>query len=244
MNEEFVIADTHFGHRNIILHCNRERWIYNNPNYNPNKPYHIKNNNPNAVDVKKHDEELIEFWNKTVGKKDIITIVGDFAFRNHNYYIKTLNGKKRLVIGNHDKMSLEKYNLFDKVYDFGCRRKVQKQDVTFCHYSLCTWANSCHGAWCLYGHSHGRLMEWENQLTFDVGVDVWGYTPIPWEVIKAKMKLKTGHFDGETKSKGQFINNPKDRVIETRRKNMNLLKQMGIKNFVEFVENNKQIKGK
>lgn len=84
MNEPkiFLIGDTHFMHRNIIKYCNR--------------PF---------KDVEEMTETLIKNWNSVVGKNDIVYVVGDFALCGKAKIIEIgnqLNGRKRLILGNHD----------------------------------------------------------------------------------------------------------------------------------------------
>ena len=55
----YYIADTHFGHENIMRHCNR--------------PF---------TSVDEQDEILIKNWNNTVGKNDTVYIIGDFCFKS------------------------------------------------------------------------------------------------------------------------------------------------------------------
>ena len=50
-----------------------------------------------------------------------------------------------------------------------------------CHYPLLTWHRIRKGALQLHGHVHGRLPQ--DRLRFDVGVDVWGFTPVRLERI-------------------------------------------------------------
>jgi calcineurin-like phosphoesterase family protein len=52
------------------------------------------------------------------------------------------------------------------------------------------WNKSHHGAWHLYGHSHGSLPDDINSLSFDVGVDSHDYKPISYEEVKRIMKKK------------------------------------------------------
>lgn len=96
----FVTADTHFGHQNIIKYCNR--------------PF---------MSTEEMDAALIKNWNETVSNKDLVIHLGDFALGSRDYtasIIKKLNGKKYLIMGNHDNFSESFYreNGFDKVSSF------------------------------------------------------------------------------------------------------------------------------
>lgn len=52
-----------------------------------------------------HDEYLIEQWNKTVHKRDLTYILGDVTMETdrHYYQLDRLNGRKVVVLGNHDR---------------------------------------------------------------------------------------------------------------------------------------------
>lgn len=51
-----------------------------------------------------HDELLISHWNRTVHKKDLTYILGDVTMEKSNdyYQLDRLNGRKIVVLGNHD----------------------------------------------------------------------------------------------------------------------------------------------
>lgn len=55
-------------------------------------------------DSEEHDNYLISQWNKTVRKKDIVYILGDVTMETDKHYYKLdqLNGRKKVVLGNHD----------------------------------------------------------------------------------------------------------------------------------------------
>jgi len=55
--------------------------------------------------AEEHDAHLIEEWNKVVSKRDTTYIVGDVTMEKPNDYYKLdlLNGRKIVVLGNHDK---------------------------------------------------------------------------------------------------------------------------------------------
>jgi calcineurin-like phosphoesterase family protein len=52
-----------------------------------------------------HDEYLIQQWNKVTNKKDLTYILGDVTMETskHYYLLDRLNGRKKVVLGNHDK---------------------------------------------------------------------------------------------------------------------------------------------
>jgi calcineurin-like phosphoesterase family protein len=163
MNYWFT-SDTHFGHSNIIKYCNR--------------PF---------ANVDAMDDHMISNWNKLVKPGDIVYHLGDFAFRNVERYINCLPGNIHLIFGNHDHMARKKRDLFDWTGDFK-EIKVNGQKIVLCHYALRVWNKSHHGAWHLYGHSHGTLPDLGNQLAFDCGVDCWNYRPINFEEVKEQMQ--------------------------------------------------------
>lgn len=85
----FVIADTHFNHKNIIDYCNR--------------PF---------KDVEDMNETMIKNWNETVSNTDVVIHLGDVAFGNKEDAKKILgrlNGRKILIRGNHDLWSDDFY---------------------------------------------------------------------------------------------------------------------------------------
>lgn len=51
-----------------------------------------------------HDEKVIDTWNQTVHKKDLTYILGDITMETdeHYYQLDRLNGRKIVVLGNHD----------------------------------------------------------------------------------------------------------------------------------------------
>lgn len=84
MTKTWIIADTHFGHRNII-EFEREH-----------RPF---------ATIEEHDEALIERWNRVVAPEDTVWHLGDVGLggkRQLAEVLRRLNGRKKLVLGNHD----------------------------------------------------------------------------------------------------------------------------------------------
>ena len=81
MGKIWFTSDTHYSHRNSMRYCGR--------------PF---------LTVGKCDEEMIKRWNKVVAPEDTVYHLGDVSM--HTAPIKRilpqLNGKKILIIGNHD----------------------------------------------------------------------------------------------------------------------------------------------
>ena len=137
--------------------------------------------------IEKHDEWLIDLWNKTIKKQDNIYILGDFCLGNRErteQILKRLNGKKYLIRGNHDKSCKGLENYFEWVGDIKEAKFTHNQypfispDETFavelCHFPMLTWNRRPHGTCHLHAHSHGSLdefNEYSQELRFDIGLD-------------------------------------------------------------------------
>src|SRR5574344_2933809 len=60
--------------------------------------------------LEQHDAALISNWNKTVGKDDVVYVLGDVGsapLQRMKEIIGSLNGKKILILGNHDHLKVE-----------------------------------------------------------------------------------------------------------------------------------------
>ena len=87
MSNRFVISDTHFGHTNS--------WEkFKLPNGDPLRPF---------TSTEEMDETMVERWNAVVRPQDTVYHLGDVVINKKSlHHVKRLNGKKRLVRGNHD----------------------------------------------------------------------------------------------------------------------------------------------
>jgi calcineurin-like phosphoesterase family protein len=192
MAETFFISDTHFDHDAIRIHCGRP-W----------------------KDTDAMNQAMVQNWNGIVGRKDTVIIGGDFAWKRHTKWINELHGKKIMVFGNHDHMSVIARQQFSRCVggpkEGGIlQMALDKQCFIVCHYPMWSWNASFHGSWHFYGHAHGRkaelAMDWtdggcdtdppprmhefQDGLSCAIDADVWNYTPIPWEVLKLKMQSR------------------------------------------------------
>lgn len=180
MKNVFFTSDTHFGHKNII------RGTSNWEDKSSCRPFDS---------IKKHDETLIQNWNKVVGYNSIVYHLGDltFNYREIENTLKRLNGYIVLLPGNHDDLRKLR-DLKNKCRFDICEQlkeiKIDNQKLVLCHYAMKVW-NNCHrGSYHLYGHSHGSLPDDPNSLSIDVGVDCHNFSPISYEQVVEIMSKK------------------------------------------------------
>jgi calcineurin-like phosphoesterase family protein len=149
----FFTGCTHFQHANIIKLTNR--------------PF---------SSVEEMDETLIDNWNKTVGKNDVVHHLGDFAYRgttSNSDILKRLNGRITLIQGNHDPVLWG-----HKYYEF----KENKRLFVLFHYPIEEWNGYYRGAVHIHCHTHKpNLISAERR--FNVTVEATGYKPISLEEI-------------------------------------------------------------
>jgi len=82
---DYIIADTHFGHENILL-------------YEPSRLQKAR-----IEGYEDFDEFMIDVWNERVKPNDKVLHLGDFAFKNGYKIAQRLNGDITLIRGNHDR---------------------------------------------------------------------------------------------------------------------------------------------
>lgn len=176
----FFYSDPHFGHKNVIGYSNR--------------PYR---------DVIEMSRAFIVNYNRVVPPDGICIWVGDSFFCPKSVakaIMRKLNGKKILVMGNHDKNMFQMMRLG---FDFACyslKLNIGHKPVTVCHYP---WRHNydpnykyydrcpiqqltAREEWLIHGHVHN---EWKiNDNMINVGVDVWNYTPVPYKEIERIIK--------------------------------------------------------
>lgn len=174
MPETFFTSDTHFGHGNVIAHSAR--------------PF---------ASLEVHDADLIAAWNGVVGEKDTVYHLGDFAWRDALQYRDQLKGNIALIIGNHEAAAEKIKHRFIWVKDVHMVRLGDLR-VWCSHYAHRVWPKSHHGAWHLYGHSHGSLADDPHARSMDVGIDaaarlVGAYRPLALDEVRAVIEKKEWH---------------------------------------------------
>ncbi len=168
MSKIFFTSDLHLSHQNIIKYCNR--------------PWET---------AEAMNEALISNWNHTVGPDDIVYLLGDVFFcqaQEAMRLLARLNGKIRLVLGNHDKVirnHVPLQKMFDMVLPALYGETIDGIHVVMCHYPMLSWNRSERGSFCLHGHVHSVIPNDGQYRRYDVGVDGNGYAPVSFEHIKS-----------------------------------------------------------
>ena len=167
----YYIADTHFGHENVIGFCSR--------------PF------SSAAEM---DEVMIERWNRKVHGNDTVYVLGDMFFRcaDAERILERLKGRKRLLVGNHDGSWMTKLRVsdyFDSV-DTMLETSVDNYGVTMCHYPLLTWRHQKR-TYMIHGHIHNDTTSdfWPlircRERVLNAGVDINGFEPVTLEEMIA-----------------------------------------------------------
>lgn len=176
----FFTSDLHLGHAKVLLHHPETR------------PWR---------DVETMNEALVKHWNNKVGPEDEIYLLGDVSFMKSGptlELLKRLNGKKHLILGNHDYgLNQEHRDLFESVQPY-LEKKIDGIWVMMMHFPIFQWNKMQHGSFHLYGHMHGGYMPEMTGRCMDVGWDAHGEL-VEWERVKEYLQDKPvrPHFFGK-----------------------------------------------
>ncbi len=181
----FYIADTHFGHDNIIRNCDR--------------PF---------ADADEMDRIIISNWNARVRDEDTVYVLGDVAYKYDTEELKAilkkLNGRKHLLLGNHDggwtaetwaKNCFESVNFMIEISDNG-------RLCTLCHYPMMSWHHE-KKAYMIYGHIHNNtdIEYWQyialKDRMLNAGVEVNNYMPVTLDELIINNRMFKDSLKGE-----------------------------------------------
>ena len=154
------IGDLHFGHRNI----------------------HKFRPELGLADELEHREYLIDRWNSTVNKRDVVWVMGDACFTQEALPdLDRLRGIKFLILGNHDLGTNEIRHHFDKVCGFQSYKGF--------------WLSHCpihpeelRGKPNIHGHVHSKTLV-DTKNYFNVSCENIDYKPISLREIRERMNV-------------------------------------------------------
>ena len=170
------ISDTHFGHAGVIRFDHR--------------PF---------ADCDSMDAFMIQLWNSRVSKDDDVYIIGDFCFkssRTPDWYLRQLKGHKHLIVGNHDKVTLDCEAALKHLESVDKMLHVEDggKHICLCHYPLVEWYKSQHGSWHIYGHIHGARDESyefmkKQEHALNAAACINNYTPASFQELERNNRL-------------------------------------------------------
>ncbi len=151
----------------------------------------IKNRNRSFDSVEEMNETLIANYNSRITPKDTVYLLGDLTQKlepkEANSLLARLNGKKTLLIGNHDKYKKYDAKIFKEMCDY---KYLTDKDVPIAlmHYPILAWNRYQHGSMMLHGHIHstGEYNEANREKgirRYDVGIDANHFFPVSLDEI-------------------------------------------------------------
>ena len=166
MSMVYFISDLHFGHKNI--------------------------GNLRGMDSYTFDALIIDNWNKTVSKRDIVYVLGDITMEDHKSipaYLSQLNGIIRVVGGNHDTRQCCDAIRNMGITIMGC---LEYKGFICTHIPIHPHELDGYYRGNIHGHIHNRDVDL-GESYFNVVCERIGYVPMPFDEIEAKFygrKLK------------------------------------------------------
>jgi calcineurin-like phosphoesterase family protein len=199
----FFTSDLHFGHSAVIRYSKR--------------PF---------KDLEDMEKILIRRWNLRVKPEDTVIVVGDFSLGcpkpRLREILPQLNGTKVLIKGNHDLSNSESVTAG---FAFSCdfmQLKIANELVNISHYPYrmpklkrtffkimnkllpkkfykprkFAFQKEDDGSWLIHGHTHSKRRV--NGRQIHVGVDAWGYEPVPVaKIAEIITQVNLGRYKGE-----------------------------------------------
>lgn len=132
------------------------------------------------------DECLIDNWNSVVGSNDLVYHLGDVYFGDGKKALPKLNGKKHLILGNHDKWGDSSLNgVFSKISIW---KRINELNVLMTHvpidqHELLRPYDNPSRPWFinLHGHTHDQIVSSERHI--NVCVEQTDYKPVELESL-------------------------------------------------------------
>lgn len=170
MANVFIVSDTHFGHQNICKFTKGDGTKL--------RPWD---------DVADMDEFMVDAWNSVVRPSDKVYHLGDVVInRKALGIVGRLNGKKRLIRGNHDIFSTREYmQYFDEIYGVRVLADMILSHIPL-HEQSVTQRFNCN----VHGHLHSVDLPSVNHLC--VCVERTDFRPIDLDEVRARIAAKRG----------------------------------------------------
>ena len=186
----FFTADTHFGHRLMAFQRGHA-------------PGAGSRDDVTVEQVRAHDEDIVASWNSVVSAEDVVWHLGDLTLKHTpeiGDILRRLNGRIRLVLGNHDRAHplfreraiTAQQELLRNGIEYVCTAarvtvaggSSGRIPLMLSHFPYRTagqvdhrfiaWQLEACGEWLLHGHTHSHAaVRSELSRQIHVGWDAW-----------------------------------------------------------------------
>ena len=162
----FFIGDTHIGHRKII-------------EFSPERKFNT---------IEEHDEAIITAWNLVVTPIDKVFHLGDVFFRKENIeQAKRLNGRKFLIMGNHD--TYWSATEYEKVFE-RCYGGFAFNDCILTHVPVHPNQLDHRFKFNIHGHLHSHNLQDSRYINVSAE-QLPNLAPVSWEYLKENFMKNT-----------------------------------------------------
>lgn len=180
----YFTSDTHF--------CHNKPFLY--------EPRGFKS-------IEEHDETIVKNWNSIIKPEDEVYHLGDVMLIDNKKgieYLKSLNGKIHLILGNHcTDTRIELYKTCPNIVsiDYAKKIKIGKNYFWLCHYPTITANYDDDKPWAkhlinIFGHTHQKEKFYnDNPYMYCVCLDAHDNYPVEINEIIADIKTKKQTLD-------------------------------------------------
>jgi len=187
----FFASDHHFDHGNILN-------FFKADGVTPLRPF---------ANVDDMNETMIENHNRVVSATDVVYFLGDVAIpRRGLQHVKRLNGRKKLILGNHDPFVKRQNRDYFEVGFESCEAFHKFERFVATHVPVHPSCLSMRWNVNVHGHTHDNVVQktiyrewvdgcasgvWDEEVPdpryINVCVEKINYTPISLEEINARI---------------------------------------------------------
>lgn len=175
MSNTWFISDTHFHHKNIIKYepmrlealVQYEKVYHNNLQEKSDDEIRTRilemlngSSTEREIILCDHDRMLEDAWNSIVEPADTVWFLGDFCLCDKDYahlVCSRLNGRKRMIKGNHDNWSDDVYR--DIGFEYVSKYPILLKHQFILSHAPLAAASEGDGFYFVYGHVHSHLCE-------------------------------------------------------------------------------------
>lgn len=157
----YVTSDWHFNHKNIVSLCR-----------------------PQFSSIEEHNDCIAQRFNEVVGKDDLVYVLGDVGFTPASKLapiIRQLNGRKILLIGNHDVLKDSEY-LSMGFIEVVRHPIYYSTNIILSHIPV---KEAYDNPWVynIHGHLHNGALDLPNFI--NANVENWDYRPVDLKKLEA-----------------------------------------------------------